>query len=229
MAVMLESAGTFAVRWWRLASWLRARWWALVVAILTDGVSTITPDGRVHALAERPRLPEGPLVVVANHRSHADTAALLATLGRDRAVRFVAAADYWQRSRLRRCAAVVLAGIWPVRRGGSGWQDLAAAADAVRSGVVLVVYPEGTRSRDGSLGEFKAGAFRLAALAGARVLPVAVAGTETVLPVHGRLRRGPIEVRWAPPLAADEPAVAAAEARARIAERLARPVVSRWA
>jgi 1-acyl-sn-glycerol-3-phosphate acyltransferase len=229
MALVMHAARVPAAARWRLTSWLRARWWGLVVAVLTDGLSTVTADGHVLALAQRPRLPEGPLVVVANHRSHADSAALLATLGRDRPVRFVAAADYWESSRLRRWAATALAGVWPVRRGGSGWEDLSAAADAVRAGVVLVVYPEGTRSRDGALGEFRTGAFRLAALAGARVLPVAVAGTGHVLGVHGRLRRGPIELRWAELLdvAPGGAEAAAAEARRRIDRRLGRPAVAR--
>jgi 1-acyl-sn-glycerol-3-phosphate acyltransferase len=117
----------------RIASWVRARWWGLAVAVLTDGLSTVTAQGEVLPLAERPRLPSGPLVVVANHRSHADSAALLATLGRDRAVRFVAAADYWQAAAPRRWAATALAGISPVHRGGSGWQDLAAGRARRRS------------------------------------------------------------------------------------------------
>jgi 1-acyl-sn-glycerol-3-phosphate acyltransferase len=228
MALAMRGAHTPGAHVWRVTSWLRARWWGLIVAAFTDGLSTVTPDGDVLALTERPRLPEGPLVVVANHRSHADTAALLATLGRDRPVRFAAAADYWQ-SPLRRWPATALAGIWPVRRGGSGWEDLAAAADAVRAGVVLVVYPEGTRSRDGALGEFRTGAFRLAALTGARVLPVAVAGTGHVLGVHGRLRRGPLELRWGQPLEVrpGEVGAAALEARRRIVQRLDRPAVAR--
>jgi 1-acyl-sn-glycerol-3-phosphate acyltransferase len=229
MALITQSPNDRGAAIGRVGSWLRARWWGLAVAVLTDGLSTVTANGEVLALAERPRLPEGPLVVVANHRSHADSAALLATLGRDRPVRFVAAADYWEVSRLRRWAATALAGIWPVHRGGSGWEDLAAAADAVRAGVVLVVYPEGTRSRDGTLGEFRSGAFRLAALAGARVLPIAVAGTGHVLGVHGRLRRGPVELRWGPPLEVPpgEVDAVAAEARRHIALRLDRPAVAR--
>jgi hypothetical protein len=122
-------------------------------------------------------------------------------------------------------------GIWPVRRDGHGWEDLAAAEEAVRSGVVLVVYPEGTRSRDADLGAFHTGPFRLAAAAGARVLPIAVAGTERILPVHGRLHRAPIEIRWCPPLDvtdADGAARAAAErAREMISDRLVVPALAR--
>jgi len=209
-----------SVRRRRGASWWRARWWGLVLGLLTDGVSTVHPDGRVTPLASRPGLPAGPLVVVANHRSHADSAALLATLGRDRPVVFAAATDYWHSSRTRRWAATGLMGVWPVRRDGHGWSDLAAAEDAVRRGVVLVVYPEGGRSRDGRLGDFHTGPFRLAARAGARVLPVALVGTDRVLPVHGRYARGAVEARWGVPIPVGDPVTAADAAHRRIAERL---------
>lgn len=81
--------------------------------------------------------------------------------------------------------------------------SLRASADLVRHGAVVCIFPEGTRSRDGSLGEFKPGAFQTAILAGAQVLPVALEGTGAVLPPEGlfRVRRGPIRVRFGAPLA----------------------------
>ncbi len=48
----------------------------------------------------------------------------------------------------------------------------------------VVVFPEGTRSADGSLGKFREGAFRLAIDLGVDIVPLAIAGTETALPKH---------------------------------------------
>ena len=48
----------------------------------------------------------------------------------------------------------------------------------------LVVFPEGTRSADGSLGTFREGAFRLAIDLGMDIVPLAISGTETALPKH---------------------------------------------
>ena len=48
----------------------------------------------------------------------------------------------------------------------------------------VVVFPEGTRSADGSLGKFREGAFRLAIETGVDIVPLAVRGTETALPKH---------------------------------------------
>jgi 1-acyl-sn-glycerol-3-phosphate acyltransferase len=149
-------------------------------------------------------LPRGrAYVVVANHGSHADTAALLAALPPSARPVFAAAADYWFDVPTRRAAAGGLAGILPVRRGGHGAYAalLAAARPALEAGRTVVVYPEGTRSTDGRVGEFRSGAVRLAADCGVAVVPVAVLGTRDVLPKHGRVRPAPMEVRIGPPRA----------------------------
>lgn len=52
----------------------------------------------------------------------------------------------------------------------------------LQGGLSIMIFPEGTRSRDGQLGPFKDGAFRLAIEAGVPILPVAIAGTRSCLP-----------------------------------------------
>ena len=72
----------------------------------------------------------------------------------------------------------------PVERGSSreaARRSVQAAAEVLRSGLHLVVFPEGTRSRDGHLAPFKKGPFFLAEQTGAPILPVAIAGTEALL------------------------------------------------
>jgi 1-acyl-sn-glycerol-3-phosphate acyltransferase len=63
-------------------------------------------------------------------------------------------------------------------------RDLAAARDKMRSGIVLWVAPEGTRSRDGRLGPFKKGGFMLALETGATILPIGIRGARDVLPAR---------------------------------------------
>jgi membrane protein YqaA with SNARE-associated domain len=89
----------------------------------------------------------------------------------------------------------------------------------LREGRSVVVLPEGTRSRDGQLGDFHAGAFRLAAAAGVPVIPVGLVGTAALLPVHGRPHRNAVEVRVGGPLAAAEPA----PARTAVADLVSTP------
>lgn len=90
----------------------------------------------------------------------------------------------------------------------------------------VIVFPEGTRSPDGSLAPFREGAFRLAIELGVDIVPVAVAGTETALPKHSLVfRRTKAGVTVLPPVsvagltAADAPRLAE-RVRADIARAL---------
>jgi 1-acyl-sn-glycerol-3-phosphate acyltransferase len=191
---------------------VRRLFWRVVLA-LTGGL-TVTGA-----------LPPGGCVVVANHSSHADTAALLAAIDSRHAPRVAAAADYWFRAGWLAAVGRALAAAFPVRRSGGGSTDLAAAVTLLRAGRAVVVYPEGSRG-DGAVGRFHSGAFRLAAAAGVPVVPVGIAGTARLLPKRGRLRPGPVAVRIGPPVDAD-PEVARAEV-ARLATEPAPPVESTW-
>jgi 1-acyl-sn-glycerol-3-phosphate acyltransferase len=139
-------------------------------------------------------LPAGPCVLVANHASHADTAALVAALPARRRPVVAAAADYWYDQPVRRFACRALVSTIPVRRTGGGRRDLARAADLLAAGHVVIVYPEGSRSRDGSIAPFHSGAAHLASVAGVPLVPVGIRGTRDLLPVHGRLHRAPVSV-----------------------------------
>ncbi|MEV5675304.1 lysophospholipid acyltransferase family protein [Streptomyces sp. NPDC052179] len=164
----------------------RGLWWA--VLSLTGGVE------------RRGRLPRGGCVVVANHSSHADTAALLAALDARHTPVIGAAADYWFASPWRRRICRRLAAGFPVRRGGGGMDDLLSMADELRSGRAVVLFPEGTRGKDGELGSFHRGALVLAERAGVPVVPVGIAGTDRLLPKHGRLRSALVRVTIGEPL-----------------------------
>jgi len=81
---------------------------------------------------------------------------------------------------------------------------MGAARDRLDKHVSVMVFPEGTRSRDGSLGEFKDGAFRLAIEAGVPILPLAVAGTrEAINKGHWRFGVADAEVRVMAPIPTD--------------------------
>jgi 1-acyl-sn-glycerol-3-phosphate acyltransferase len=148
-------------------------------------------------------LPAGPCVIVANHNSHADTAALIAALPARRRPAVAAAADYWFRGVLRPSVGRGLCAAFPVRRTGGGSADLAAAAALLAAGHDVIVYPEGTRSRDGRTGEFHGGAARLAAAAGVPLVPAGIRGTRTLLPPDWSgpaPRRAAVTVRFGTPV-----------------------------
>jgi 1-acyl-sn-glycerol-3-phosphate acyltransferase len=87
-------------------------------------------------------------------------------------------------------------GAFPVRRGESDEEAMETARELVQRGEVVVIFPEGTRRKTGSLGEPKRGIGRLALETGAPVVPVAVIGSERarrgwrVRPVKVRIRMG---------------------------------------
>jgi 1-acyl-sn-glycerol-3-phosphate acyltransferase len=72
----------------------------------------------------------------------------------------------------------------PVERGSrrdAAQASVLAAGDALRSRLHILVYPEGTRSKDGRLSTFKKGPFFLAQQTGAPIIPVAISGTQTMM------------------------------------------------
>jgi 1-acyl-sn-glycerol-3-phosphate acyltransferase len=80
--------------------------------------------------------------------------------------------------------AMRLAKFVPVERGSrrdAAKASVDAAADALRSGLDMIVFPEGTRSPDGRLKQFKKGPFYLAKETAALVIPVAISGTERMM------------------------------------------------
>jgi 1-acyl-sn-glycerol-3-phosphate acyltransferase len=80
-------------------------------------------------------------------------------------------------------------------------RKLAEAAEKLRGAATFAAFPEGTRSKDGTVGPFKGGALQLALEAGVPVLPVAIAGAGSVLPPSGfSVRPGTIVVRFGDPI-----------------------------
>ena len=169
-------------------AWLRRALWRVVLT-LTGGI-------RVYG-----EPPAGRCVLVANHASHADTPALLAALPAARAPRVAASAEYWFSRHLRAAICFTLTGAFPVYHSRHGGPDpLGQAKTLLNAGHLVIVYPEGTRSRDDSLGRFRPGAGRLAAGAGVPLVPVGITGTRRLMPVHGRMHRQRVTVSFGTPV-----------------------------
>jgi 1-acyl-sn-glycerol-3-phosphate acyltransferase len=146
------------------------------------------------------QLPQGASIVMANHSSNLDPDVLLPALpGR--------VVIYLKESLMRIPLlgyAMRLAGFIPVRRDGTV-ESAKAATDAAKQALgqrsCLVIFPEGTRSRDGSLLPFKKGPFFLAMESGVPVVPVSIAGTMRLLPKgSASLKSGTVTVTFHTPL-----------------------------
>jgi 1-acyl-sn-glycerol-3-phosphate acyltransferase len=129
---------------------------------------------------------EGGFIIAANHSSHADTAVIFTALPKALRERFVAGAaqDYFFRGGPQQFFSRTLFNAIPIARDRRGGQDpLRHASRALREGYALLLYPEGTRSKDGTIGPFRGGIGRLIAeFPGTPVVPVFVEGTRRVMP-----------------------------------------------
>lgn len=131
------------------------------------------------------RLPDGPVVLAANHRSFMDSIFLALVV--DRPVSFLAKAEYFDK---RRTAWIFRStGQIPLRRGDPTGARRAVdeALGVLARGGVVGVYPEGTRSRDGKLHRGNLGPARLAATSGAPIVPIGLLGTDKVQAPDERL------------------------------------------
>jgi 1-acyl-sn-glycerol-3-phosphate acyltransferase len=129
---------------------------------------------------------EGPVLFVANHSSHMDTPVLLRALPAEwrRRTAVAAAADYFYRAPWLANAVSLGFNTVPVERQGDARALDAASQLAwlIDAGWSLLMFAEGTRSRDGNVGPLRTGAARLAAEHGLAIVPVHVAGTHAVMP-----------------------------------------------
>jgi len=138
-------------------------------------------------------------VLMANHQSVWDSAAIVATL--PGSFRFVAK---------RELTWIPFFG-WVLVAGGHviidradrarSVQSLERAAARVRGGKTVVIFPEGTRARTGQIGEFKSGGFHLALAAQVPIVPASVSGSWRITPPRSlRIESGRIHVHYGEPI-----------------------------
>jgi 1-acyl-sn-glycerol-3-phosphate acyltransferase len=167
-----------------------AHWWGKVVLDATG--SKVTVKGSEN-------IPSGPVVFMANHLSAFDTMLILGYL--DKPLAFVAKKElarlpvinplmrqigclYLDRDDIRQAVRVIN-----------------RAADQARNGLSMVIFPEGTRSLTGEVGEFKSGSMKLAMKAGVPILPVYIQGTRHIYEGNGRrIEPSQIFLQMMPPI-----------------------------
>jgi len=93
--------------------------------------------------------------------------------------------------------AMRMAGYIEVKRNRktSIWKMMVQSQKVIERGESVLIFPEGTRSEEGTPGHFKDGAFRLATETGKPVLPVVVTGTRNIVPKGKSLIQGKAKIR----------------------------------
>ena len=147
-----------------------------------------------------------PAIFAANHSSHADTSLILYSLTdavRDRTV-VAAAADYWFKHPILGNIVSLFLNTFPFSRTGGAQGQLHSSSQLLKSGWNLVLFPEGSRSPDGRIQEFKPGVGFLAKETGTPVVPLHIQGAFQVMPRHQNLPvPGPVRVRIGKPMTLD--------------------------
>ncbi len=137
-------------------------------------------------------LPPPPFVLVANHSSHLDILALTAALPTRYlgSVHPIAAEDHFFASFAGSFFAALALNALPLKRKAARGKDLALLRERlVEDRLIYVLFPEGTRSRDGCMAPFKAGIGTLMAGSAVPIVPCYIEGAFAALPAQRRWPR----------------------------------------
>jgi 1-acyl-sn-glycerol-3-phosphate acyltransferase len=144
---------------------------------------------------------QGGFCLVGNHDSIFDIVLLLAAVGRP--FGFIAKKEL---------AVIPLLNIWILLLGGffidrknirKAIGTINEGIRRIKSGRVMIIFPEGTRGKGRGLLPFKPGSLKLATKALSPIVPLAITGSYAVFEKTRRLRSGPVSVNFAPPIATD--------------------------
>lgn len=184
LAAFVDRSGETTM--WIGRRWVQAVLWTCGIRVRAEGLENVDP--------------RRPCIFMSNHQSVFDIAALMITA--PTSIRFVAKRELawiplfgW---------ALALSGHVLIDRGNRARaiERLQRAAERIRAGTSVIVFPEGTRSPTGRLGDFKKGGFHLAIAAGVPVVPVTVSGSHRITPKRSlRIESGEILVVYGKPIA----------------------------
>lgn len=174
-------AGHACARFW-------SRWMLRVagIRVVVEGLEKVPTDG--------------PVIYMGNHQGNFDINAL--TVAVPRLFSWIAKEELFRIPVFG--AAMKRAGYIPLDRSGGrkALKSMKAAAARIAAGASVVIFPEGTRTKDGSLLPFKRGAFLLAVKSGVPIVPFTINGSRAINPRNRiELHPGTITVSFAAPIA----------------------------
>jgi 1-acyl-sn-glycerol-3-phosphate acyltransferase len=137
-------------------------------------------------------LPErGPVVFVANHQGYADIPITCAALDKFQ-FGFVAKDDLTKVPFYGKWIRDIRSVFIERENSRESLRAIAEGIELIEKGFSLMIFPEGTRSKDGNVGEFKKGSLRLATKPGVPVIPVSINGTRSIFEAQGYIKNGAV-------------------------------------
>ncbi|MEG1432525.1 MULTISPECIES: lysophospholipid acyltransferase family protein [Eubacterium] len=162
--------------------------------------SMLTSAGGQVTVCGLENMPKGPAIYVSNHLSYCDIPLMLGYLGDD--TKPLVSKKENEKIPLIRGWMEELHCVFLHRDDPrAAVKDLEEAAHWVSEGYSMVIFPEGTRSKDGEMADFKAGAFRIAQKTKVPVVPVCIQGTNDVMrPGSIWMHKAPVKMQILPPI-----------------------------
>lgn len=170
---------------------LIARWWANSILWVSRVKVTVSGAEKLD--------PQQSYIYMANHQSNADIPLLLGRLPVQ--FRWLAKAELFRIPIFGRAMRGV--GYISLDRSNrkSAFESLNRAARTIRNGTSVLIFPEGTRSRDGRILPFKKGGFVLAVDSGVPIVPIIIRGTQAIIPKgHFMIRPAPVTLEILAPV-----------------------------
>ena len=149
---------------------------------------------------DRKILKKGAAIIVANHRSYLDPVVLALLV--PRRMNFMAKEELFQNTIFG--WLITKLGAFPLKRNRLDKKAYQRAIEVVKEKKLLALFPEGTRSRSGKLGNFKEGSIRIALHLKVPIVPVVIRGTGKALPAGARfIKLGKIRLKVGRPILPD--------------------------
>ncbi|MCX7788580.1 MAG: 1-acyl-sn-glycerol-3-phosphate acyltransferase [Spirochaetes bacterium] len=164
--------------------WARHFLWVVGAKVQVEGVDRIPKEGR--------------LCFISNHQSALDILCILGYSGRTPG--FIAKRELVWAPILNLWMLVIHCVFIERKNPKKAIRAIEKGVEHVRRGYPMVIFPEGTRSRDGKVHEFKPGSLKLATRSNAIVIPVTIQGTWEVYEKSGRFQPGTVRIVFHPPI-----------------------------
>ncbi|MEM9051497.1 MAG: lysophospholipid acyltransferase family protein [Bacteroidota bacterium] len=197
ISLMTCISGTLSVLigWWKPGYYFVSRYfWSPSLL----GIANLTVKREISPDLEN--LP--PCIFYANHRSHFDIPVMMYALPRP--LYFLAKKELKKVPFLGwGMAAIGMIFIDRTDR-ASAIRSMELAGKQIKAGKSIVSFPEGTRSSTREMKAFKKGAFHLAKAHGIPLVPIAISGTDKVLPKHGKLKSATVSLIAGDPIVAKD-------------------------